>query len=313
MPDSSTIVNAPTHLPTNVRVIRGTVAVRWGMRLALLCILLAGGVAAAENRAVVFVIDRALSAERIEVVRTAFEDVTFRHGDRVGIVAFGATATVVRSIAGGPSRSRIVPTSEPTNALAGLEAARAMAKRVRGATPVFVVVTDGAVVADDATAVAPKRHDAVRLRAAFQRAVDGVAAPDAFVFVIDRGLHGAKLEAAKELVRNRLEALAPTTFVGVIAFDTAPLRYVRLQRAANRMRIANDVARITSGRTPSDPAAALRDASTMFDAGDFQGHVVLVADSPTIEPAVRRELAAIRIEAVSIRALFREPDALRMR
>jgi hypothetical protein len=277
--------------------------------------LLANATAAAENRAVVFVIDRALSAEKIELVRKAFKEVHFHAGDRVGIVAFGKTGQVIRSIAGGPSHSMIVSTTEPTNLDAGLETAREMTKRVRGARSVLVVVSDDKPTSA-ALAVAPKNRSQAALRSAFQRAVDGVAAEDAYVFLIDRGLHGPKLEAAKEVARQRLEGLSPNVRVAVIGFEAKPTVYVRMQRAANRMRISNDVARMDSTRTSSNTTAALQEASAMLGRlDDVAQHVVLYGSADKIDSALVRRMRddGIAVEVIDIPALVGDTRRLRMR
>jgi hypothetical protein len=284
--------------------------------LVLWCLLAtATATAAAENRAVVFVIDRGLTAEKIELVRKAFKEVEFHEGDRIGVVAYGKTGQVVQSIAGGPSRSRIVPTTEPTNLDAGLETARAMAKRVRGAR-VFVIVTDGETTTGEVTVVAPRSRSQASLRSAFQRAVDGVAADDAYVFLIDRGLYGGKLEAAKELARERAEALSPNTFLAVIGFDATPQVYVRMQRAANRMRISNDVSRLNSTRNASDTTAALNEAAVMLGKlDDVAQHVVLFGNADKVDGALAKAMTAngIAIEVIDIPGLLGERRKLRMR
>jgi Ca-activated chloride channel family protein len=74
--------------------------------------------------------------------------------------------------------------------------------------------------------------------------------PDiALALVIDRSgsMQGPKLEAAKESARVTAEVLSPNDFISVIAFDSEATVYVRPQRAANRMRISSDIARLTSG------------------------------------------------------------------
>ena len=74
--------------------------------------------------------------------------------------------------------------------------------------------------------------------------------PDiALILVIDRSgsMQGPKLEAAKESARVTAEVLSPNDFIGVVAFDSEANVFVRPQRAANRMRISSDIARLTSG------------------------------------------------------------------
>jgi Mg-chelatase subunit ChlD len=71
----------------------------------------------------------------------------------------------------------------------------------------------------------------------------------AVVFVIDRSgsMSGAKLEAAKEMVRVGVEILQPTDMVAVVAFDSESQVLIRPQRAANRMRISAEISRLQAG------------------------------------------------------------------
>jgi Mg-chelatase subunit ChlD len=74
--------------------------------------------------------------------------------------------------------------------------------------------------------------------------------PDiALALVIDRSgsMQGPKLEAAKESARVTTEVLSPNDYIAVVAFDSEAHVLVRPQRAANRMRISSDIARLTSG------------------------------------------------------------------
>lgn len=74
--------------------------------------------------------------------------------------------------------------------------------------------------------------------------------PDvAVVLVIDRSgsMQGPKLEAAKESARATAEVLAPNDYISVVAFDSEASTFVRPTRAANKMRISNDIARLQSG------------------------------------------------------------------
>jgi uncharacterized membrane protein len=74
--------------------------------------------------------------------------------------------------------------------------------------------------------------------------------PDvAMILVIDRSgsMTGIPLEMAKAACIATLGALQPDDLLEVIAFDSTPVRYVKLQQARYRSRIQNDVERIQPG------------------------------------------------------------------
>ncbi len=75
------------------------------------------------------------------------------------------------------------------------------------------------------------------------------APPKALVLVIDRSgsMQGPKLEAAKNAVLAAISSTNPADTVAVVAFDSEASVYVRPQPSSNRTRIADDVARLTSG------------------------------------------------------------------
>jgi uncharacterized membrane protein len=74
--------------------------------------------------------------------------------------------------------------------------------------------------------------------------------PDvAMMLVIDRSgsMTGLPMEMAKAACIATLGALQPDDLLEVIAFDSSPVRYVKLQQARYRSRIQNDIERIQPG------------------------------------------------------------------
>lgn len=71
----------------------------------------------------------------------------------------------------------------------------------------------------------------------------------ALAIVIDRSvaMQGAALEAAKETARVTTELLAPGDQVGVYLAERDDNEYLPMQKAGNRMRISNDIAKLTPG------------------------------------------------------------------
>jgi len=114
----------------------------------------------------------------------------------------------------------------------------------------------------------------------------------AIVLVVDRSgsMVGAKIEAAKESARATAEVLAASDLVGVIAFDSQPTTIVRLQRASNRLRISNDISRLTaSGGTDIYPA--LSEAYQALQTSNAKvKHVILLSDGKALK---REQLAAL--------------------
>jgi von Willebrand factor type A domain len=269
-----------------------------GSRILVLLCLLLGVDAAAENRAVVFVIDRGMTKAKIETVRKAFKEIAFNEGDRVGVVAVGDTAQVIQSISGGPSRARIVPTTAPTNLVVGLEAAREMATRVRGTRRLVVVITDrdhGAgfedaverLVADGIRLVAIShegtnqatvkalarfgrgRHyttvTSIMLRDTLQREVDEAPRQPVHVFVIDRTLPGAQLLRARDALVQRLDSIAEDELVGVVTMDSRPRVLARLQP---KRRMVGAVLGLTTSANPADRDYAFTLACDLLADGD---------------------------------------------
>ncbi|MEC9071811.1 MAG: VWA domain-containing protein, partial [Myxococcota bacterium] len=71
----------------------------------------------------------------------------------------------------------------------------------------------------------------------------------ALMLVIDRSgsMSGPKITLAKEAARATMDVLQPSDMLGVMAFDSAPHTVVRLQRAANRLRITDSLSKLRPG------------------------------------------------------------------
>jgi Ca-activated chloride channel homolog len=98
--------------------------------------------------------------------------------------------------------------------------------------------------------------------------------------VIDRSgsMTGEKLELAKDAAAATAELLGPDDLLGVIAFDSLPTSIVRLQRAANRARIKNDIARLVAGGG-TNILPALKEAYDQLEPAHAKvKHVILLTD-----------------------------------
>jgi len=102
----------------------------------------------------------------------------------------------------------------------------------------------------------------------------------AVAVVLDRSgsMQGTKLEAAKESARVTAETLAPDDYVTVIAFDSEATVYVKPTRAANKMRISNDIAKLASGGGTSIYAGLKEGFEQLQSVNAKVKHVILMTD-----------------------------------
>lgn len=124
----------------------------------------------------------------------------------------------------------------------------------------------------------------------------------AMVLVIDRSgsMTGLPLEMAKAAAKATVGILGSDDLVGVIAFDSAPTRFVKIQPARNRSRIANEIARIQpGGGTEIFPAldAAYQDM-TVTQAR--KKHVILLTDGKANHAGIRDLVSAMIAESITV-------------
>ncbi len=319
------------------------------VRVLLVLWLLTASVAAApakpttDGRAIVFVVDRALTPVKVEVVRKAVKNASYRDDDDLGVVAFAKTGQTILRLTGGTSRA-VVSTTEPTNLVAGLEAAHAMLRTSSRRTRLVIVVTDRDDATDVEPAIAKLRADditvsAVRVESDNDRVLAAIATAGngrhyvtrdstavgvsiqkevnrpppgeethAEVLLLDRSLYGGPLEIAKEAARQRAGALSPNDIIVVITFDTSATVIVRPQRAVNRMRIAHDISRVTGG----DPAKTDVGLQTAFEVlktiDTTEKRVVVLGTGTGANLDLVREMAAADIVVSAVRVRDREAD-----
>lgn len=131
----------------------------------------------------------------------------------------------------------------------------------------------------------------------------------ALALVIDRSgsMTGEKLELAKDAAKATAELLGADDLIAVIAFDSQPTSIVRLQRAANRVRIENDIARLSAGGG-TNILPALKEAYDQLDPARAKlKHVILLTDGQASYEGIRElcdEMAEhkITISAVGVGA-----------
>jgi hypothetical protein len=95
-----------------------------------------------------------------------------------------------------------------------------------------------------------------------------------------------KLDLVKEAAGATARTLDPTDELGVIAFDSRPHVLVRLQPAANRIRIAADIRRLSSGGG-TNALPALREAYLQLAGSNaLIKHVILLSDGQSPENGI---------------------------
>ncbi|HEY2746401.1 MAG TPA: VWA domain-containing protein [Polyangia bacterium] len=131
----------------------------------------------------------------------------------------------------------------------------------------------------------------------------------ALALVIDRSgsMTGEKLELAKDAAKATAELLGADDLIAVIAFDSQPTSIVRLQRAANRVRIGSDISRLAAGGG-TNILPALKEAYDQLDPARAKlKHVILLTDGQASYDGIRElcdEMAEhkITISAVGVGA-----------
>ncbi|MCX4240098.1 VWA domain-containing protein [Paraliomyxa miuraensis] len=125
----------------------------------------------------------------------------------------------------------------------------------------------------------------------------------ALVLVIDKsGSMSAedKLDLVKEASRATARTLDPTDEIGVIAFDSKPHVLVRVQPAANRIRIAGDIRRLTSGGG-TNALPALREAYLQLAGSNaLVKHVILLSDGQSPEGGINALIGDMRDADITV-------------
>jgi Ca-activated chloride channel homolog len=124
----------------------------------------------------------------------------------------------------------------------------------------------------------------------------------AMSLVIDRSgsMTGLPLEMAKSAAKATVGILGADDLVEVIAFDSAPVRYVKMQPAKNRSRISSEIARIQAGGgTEIFPAldAAYQDM-TVTQAR--KKHVILLTDGRAPTGGIHDLVSAMISESITV-------------
>lgn len=102
----------------------------------------------------------------------------------------------------------------------------------------------------------------------------------ALALVVDRSgsMAGAKMELTRQAARATAEALPPDDRIAVIAFDSQASVVVRLQRAANRMRILSDIGRIQPSGGTNILAGLREGVDQLTQVSARKKHLILLSD-----------------------------------
>lgn len=138
----------------------------------------------------------------------------------------------------------------------------------------------------------------VRMDAERRKEMPGVA----MALVIDRSgsMTGLPMEMAKAACRATVETLQGDDMIEVIAFDSTPQRYVKMQPARYRSRIQNDIARIQPGGGTEIFSAldmAYQDLSVVQAR---KKHVVLLTDGQAPVQGIKDLATGMLAEAITV-------------
>lgn len=124
----------------------------------------------------------------------------------------------------------------------------------------------------------------------------------AMVLVIDRSgsMTGLPMEMAKAACKATVSTLKGDDLIEIIAFDTAPTRYVKMQPARYRSRIQNEIARIQPGGGTEIFRAldmAYQDISVV---AARKKHVILLTDGNAATQGIRDLVSAMIAESITV-------------
>jgi Ca-activated chloride channel family protein len=124
----------------------------------------------------------------------------------------------------------------------------------------------------------------------------------AMTLVIDRSgsMTGLPLEMAKAACRATVDTLEGEDLIEVVAFDSSPIRYVKMQPARYRSRIENEIARIQPGGGTEIFAALDMAYQDMSVAQARRKHVILLTDGRADSQGLRDLVQAMVAESITV-------------
>jgi secreted protein with Ig-like and vWFA domain len=124
----------------------------------------------------------------------------------------------------------------------------------------------------------------------------------AMALVIDRSgsMTGLPLEMAKAACRATVDTLEGDDLIEVLAFDSTPLRYVKMQPARYRARIEGDIARVQPGGGTEIFAALDMAYQDMSVVQARRKHVVLLTDGRAESQGLKDLVQAMVAESITV-------------
>jgi Ca-activated chloride channel family protein len=124
----------------------------------------------------------------------------------------------------------------------------------------------------------------------------------AMVLVIDRSgsMTGLPLEMAKAACRATVDTLEGDDLIEIVAFDSSPLRYVKMQAARYRSRIEGEIARIQPGGGTEIRSAIDMAYQDMTVTQARRKHVILLTDGRAESEGLRELVQAMLSEAITV-------------
>lgn len=124
----------------------------------------------------------------------------------------------------------------------------------------------------------------------------------AIALVIDRSgsMTGLPLEMAKSACRATVETLEGEDLIEIIAFDSTPVRYVKMQPARYRARIEGEIARIQPGGGTEIFAALDAAYQDMSVTQARRKHVILLTDGRAESRGIRELVQAMVAESMTV-------------
>jgi Mg-chelatase subunit ChlD len=138
----------------------------------------------------------------------------------------------------------------------------------------------------------------VRMDAERRKDVPSVA----MTLVIDRSgsMTGLPLEMAKAACRATVDTLEGDDLIEVVAFDSTPVRYVKMQPARYRSRIESDIARVQPGGGTEIFAALDMAYQDMTVVQARRKHVILLTDGRADSQGLRDLVQAMVAESITV-------------